>query len=80
MVQLFFVSVLVLTTRTPALGWIQWTESYSEKKICEDIIRRDYSRIEDAVKTYLGAALKQVRQIRCSTYQEALKMNTELGH
>jgi len=80
MVKLFFLSALVLTTRTPELGWIQYTQSYADKTICENVIRSDYDKIADAIQYHIGKAFKMVREMRCMTYERALELNTKLGH
>ena len=80
MVKLFFLSALVLTTRTPELGWVQWTQSYADKKICEDVIRSDHDKIASAVARHIGNAFKIVREMRCMTYDRALELNSKLGH
>ena len=80
MVKLFFLSALVMTTRTPELGWIQYTQSYADKTICENVIRSDYDKITDAIQYRIGKAFKLVREMRCMTYERALELNTKLGH
>lgn len=80
MIKLYFISVLVMTTNTPSLGWLQWTESYSDKKICEDTIRKNHELISINVKGYLGKKFMNIRELRCLTYNEALDFNTGLGH
>ena len=65
MVTLFFLTVLVLTTRTPELGWVQYTLSYADKKICEDVIRSDHDKIVAGIEYQLGKEFKLVREMRC---------------
>ena len=80
MVKLFFLSVLVMTTRTPELGWVQYTQSYADKTICENVIRSDHEKITAAIQYHIGKAFKFVREMRCMTYDRALELNTKLGH
>ena len=80
MVNLFFLTALVLTTRTPDLGWILYTQSYADKKVCEEVIRRDYDKITDTIQHHIGKAFKLVREMRCMTYEQTLELNTKLGH
>ena len=80
MVEVFFLTVLVLTTRTPDLGWVQYTHSYTDIKLCEDVIRRDYDKITDAVGYHIGKKFKLVREMRCMTYDQAVELTAKLGH
>jgi len=80
MVNLFFLTVLVLTTRTPELGWVQYTLSYADKKICEDVIRSDHDKIAAGIEYQLGKSFKLVREMRCMTYDQAVDLNAKLGH
>jgi hypothetical protein len=80
MIELFFISVLVVTTRLPSDGWIQWTESFSVKKVCEEKISKDYEEIQNALKKYMKKELVQIKEFRCMTYKEAVILNTKLGH
>ena len=80
MVKLFFITVLVLSSRTPQFGWLQWTQSYNTKGACEEMVVKDYEKIIDAVKSHLGKHYRKAIEIRCLTYDEARKKNTELGH
>lgn len=80
MVKLYFITVLVFSSYTPQFGWLQWTQSYSTKAACEAMIGKDYEQIIDAVKTHMGKRFQKAMEIRCLTYDEALKKNSELGH
>ena len=80
LVNLYFITVLVLSTMTPQFGWLQWTQSYSTKADCEVMVAKDYEKIIQAVKTHLGGKFRKAIEIRCLTYDDALKKNGELGH
>jgi hypothetical protein len=80
MVKLFFITVLVLSSHTPKFGWMQWTQSYSSKGACEEMVGKDYEKIIDAVKAHLGKDFRKAIEIRCLTYDEARDKNSELGH
>ena len=80
MIKVVFISVLILTTNVPPEGWLQWTESYSDVEICHERIREDFDQIASAVKGYLGKKFVSVLEMRCLTYDEAVKLNAELGH
>jgi hypothetical protein len=78
--ELFFITALVLTTKFPAEGWLQWTQGYSSKKYCESIIRKDYLEIGQAVRSNFGEVFTSIKEMRCLTYQEAVLLNSQLGH
>ena len=80
MIKVVFISVLILTTKTPSEGWLQWTESYSDVEICHESMSADFAQIASAVKGYLGKKFVSVLEMRCLTYDEAVKLNSELGH
>ncbi|MEC8912321.1 MAG: hypothetical protein VX478_02750 [Chloroflexota bacterium] len=83
MIELYFITVLVVTTNTIPQGWLQWTSSFSDKAICEEAIVRDKTDIVMAVSEYLkrgGKHFVMAKEIKCMSYDEAVKRNTELGH
>ena len=80
MIKLYFISVLVVTTNTIPEGWLQWTQSFSDKKICEELIKKDKEEIVLAVSKYFGKKFVMAKGFECITYDEAVKRNTELGH
>ena len=78
--QLVFVTVLVATTYLPGTGWMQYTQSYSDQRVCEDVIRTDYEQIAAALKYRVGSKFRKVIEMRCVSYEEAVRLNAELGH
>ena len=79
MIDLFFVTALVLTTNTIPTGWLQWTKSYSDEKICQEVIVRDRDEIKTAIRGYLGKniygkdKLIKILDMQCMTYKEAVQ-------
>ena len=81
MIKLYFISVLVVTTNTIPEGWLQWTIPYSDKSVCEELIKKDKEEIVLAVSKYFGSKrFVMAKDFECMTYDEAVKLNTELGH
>ena len=80
MVKAFFISLLIVTPMTPSEGWIQWSQPHTDKEACEEIIRKNHSNIEKALKNYMGDTMKLVKEFRCMTNNEAVVLNTKLGH
>ena len=80
MIKVFFITALVVTSRVPSEGWVQWSQTHNNRDACMDIIRKDHEMIGAAVKNYLGKDFKKIREMRCLTYKEAVELNTRLGH
>ena len=83
MINLYFITILVVTTNTIPEGWLQWTKSYSDKSICEQVIKQSKADIIFAASEYLrkgGKTFIIAKDLKCMTYKEAVKKNTALGH
>tara|TARA_R100000306_G_C4315002_1_gene112170 strand:- start:5 stop:253 length:249 start_codon:yes stop_codon:yes gene_type:complete len=79
-VMVYFVSALVITTSTPPMGWMQYQQSYSDLKICQQHIKSDEENIKKSLRSYLGNRLVVIQEMHCLTFDEAEKRNTKLGH
>jgi len=80
MIKVFFITALVHTTVIPDTGWLQWTQSYATKEACQKVIWEDFEKIQEGIKKYTDKTLIGIMELRCMTYDEALKLNSELGH
>ena len=80
MIKAFFITALVHTIMTPDTGWLQWTQSYATKEACHEVIWKDFDKIHEAIKNNMGMKLVGIMELRCMTYDEALKLNAKLGH
>jgi hypothetical protein len=80
MIEAFYVTALIVISRVPPDGWIQWTRSYATKTACEAVIRKDYVLIGEAIKSFMGKELKVIKEMRCMTHKQAVKLNSQLGH
>ena len=80
MIKAFFITALVHTTMTPDTGWLQWTQSYATKEACHKVIWEDFDKIHAAIKVYMSKKIIGIMELRCMTYGEALKRNSDLGH
>ena len=75
-----FISVLVLTTKTPNLAWLQWSEPFATKEHCQMAIRESYEQIENYLKVLLRGHLVSIKEYRCMTNMEAADLNNKLDH
>lgn len=80
MIEAFYVTALIVISRVPPNGWIQWTQSYTTKTACEAEIRKDYVLIGEVIKSFMGKELIAIREMRCMTHEQAVKLNSQLGH
>ena len=80
MLKAFFITALVHTTMTPDTGWLQWTQSYATKEACQEVIWEDFEQIHSAIKVYMNKKIIGILELRCMTYAEAVKRNSDLGH
>jgi hypothetical protein len=83
MIELYFITVLAVTTNTNPQGWLQWTQSFSDKAICEEVVKDNKAKIIIDISNYFkrgGKHFIKAKDIKCMSFNEAVKRNTELGH
>ena len=80
MLNVFFISLLLVTTKTPTEGWIQWSQAYTDREVCMDMIRENHASIQEAATNLMGKTIKSVKEFKCLTYEEAAELNFKLGH
>ena len=83
MVNLFFITVLVVTANTIPTGWLQWTKAYSDKAACEKAFEKNKENIIVDISKYFkkgGEKFIMAKEFECMTHAEAVKRNTKLGH
>ena len=77
----YFVTALVLTTHTPALGWLQYYDrSYSLVEVCYEHVVSKREAIIVSLRAAVGDTLIEILGIQCMTYDNAVRENTKLGH
>lgn len=75
-----FITGLVVTTKIPSQGWLQWTQPFHTIERCHNVVRSNYFQIESDINVALKGTLIKVMEIRCMTRREAVGRNTEFGH
>jgi|TARA_Y100000310_G_C20606172_1_gene775587 hypothetical protein len=75
----WFVSALIISPIPQKTGWIQFTKSYSTLEHCQLHIKTHKPDIIYSLMKYTGGGV-EIKDIKCMTYKEAVKKNTELGH
>ncbi len=76
----WFVSLLIINpVNLPEPGgWLQYTRSYSTIKSCQSHIKTHKPQIILSAIRSMGNI--QIKKVACLTYNEAVKLNTKLGH
>ena len=77
---LYFVTALVLTTKTPSMGWIQYTVPYESLEFCQQYIEYNKDSITLSINNYFNKYFVSIKKIECITREEAVDRNTKLGH
>ena len=80
MITMYFISALIVTTHTPNKGWVQWTNPHPTKEVCMDIVSVNYESIENGIKYQIGKYFVKVLEMKCMTHNEAVELNSKLGH
>ncbi len=76
-----------MTTLPVNVGWVQYSQSYSDKATCESAIEDNKAEIVMDVAKFMGVdsktgkpRFKYAKDFECMSYEEAVRRNTELGH
>ena len=80
MTIIYFISALIMLNGNPPLGWIQYTEKYSDIGKCNEVITYQKDEMKLAIKNQFGKELVEILGFDCITHQEAVDRNTQLGH
>ena len=74
---LFFVTSLIATPESS--GWIQYTKAHKTIESCQKYLKTHEPKIIYGLMKYVGGPM-EIKEIKCMTHEEAVKLNTELGH
>ena len=77
---LYFVSALVMLNNTPSHGWVQYTNAYRDKAVCEKFLKEQSDTLSLSLASHFGKVLVSIKEFECITREEAVKRNTVLGH
>jgi hypothetical protein len=80
MMILYFISALIVTTHIPDKVGERRTNPHPSKEVCMDIVRINYDSIENGIKYQLGKYFVKVLEMKCMTHNEAVELNSKLGH
>ena len=74
---IYFVSALIITPVSER--WVQYTRSYSTKESCQTHMYTHKPHIVDSLIKYMKRDF-EIKDFKCLTYREAVKLNSKLGH
>ena len=75
----WFVSALIISPLPKGTGWIQYTRSYSTLDQCQLHVKTHKPDIIYSLIKYTGGGV-EIKEVKCMTYKDAVKLNTKLGH
>ena len=80
MPTVYFISAFLMLNATPPLGWIQWTQDYSDISSCQEVIRLQKDEMSVAIRAQFGKKVIKILDWKCMTNEEAVNRNSKLGH
>ena len=80
MITAYFISAFLMLSTTPPMGWIQYTQDYSDISSCQEVIRLQKDEMRIAIRNRFGKNIIKILDWKCMTHQEAVDRNTKLGH
>ena len=80
MTAVYFISAFLMLNATPPLGWIQWTQDYSDMSSCQEVIKLQRDEMEVAIRAQFGKKVIKILDWKCMTNEEAVNRNSKLGH
>lgn len=77
--DVFYVTVLVMISYlVPPYGWIQFTEPFESKEVCEAHLTENWESLENVLQTRFTGS--EIKTLQCMTTDDAMSLNVELGH
>ncbi len=77
--DVFYVTVLVMISYlVPPYGWIQFTEPFESKEVCEAHLTENWDSLSDVLQTRFTGG--EIKTLQCMTTEDAELLNIELGH
>ena len=80
MTTVYFISAFLMLNATPPLGWIQWTQDYSDISSCQEVIKLQKDEMRVAIWAQFGKKVIKILDWKCMTNEEAVNRNSKLGH
>ena len=77
--DVFYVTVLVMVSyMVPPYGWIQFTEPFESKEVCEEHLTKNWDSLSDVLQTQFTGS--EIKTLQCMTINDAKLLNIGLGH
>ena len=80
--DLWYITVLVITTLTPSHGWMQYTQGFKDEVSCIAYLEQPGVKkmVEIDLKHQTGKILIELGEYTCMLRKEVIEKNTRLGH
>jgi|TARA_B110000971_G_C19644128_1_gene334783 hypothetical protein len=80
--NLFYITILVITTLTPSEGWMQHAQGFKDKESCISYLNQPGVKkmVTDDLKYETSKILLNLGEYTCMTRKEATKRNMKVGH
>ena len=80
MTTLYFLTVLITLIGPIPTGWIQYTDAYTSQSLCQKKIALMEPQMRIQIQARFPTTLVSIGEFECTTREEVIKRNTELGH
>ena len=67
MTTVYFISAFLMLNATPPLGWIQWTQDYSDISSCQEVIKLQRDEMGVAIRAQFGKKVIKILDWKCMT-------------
>tara|TARA_R110000868_G_scaffold299661_1_gene559939 strand:- start:18 stop:278 length:261 start_codon:yes stop_codon:yes gene_type:complete len=80
--NLFYITILVITTLTPSEGWMQHAQGFKDKASCISYLNQPGVKkmVTDDLKYQTQNILIDLGEYTCMSRKEATKRNMKVGH
>ena len=80
--DLWYITVLVITTLTPSQGWMQYTQGFKDEASCIAYLEQPGVKkmVEEDLKYQTSKILIELGEYDCMQRSEVIEKNTKLGH
>ena len=80
--EIWYITVLVVTTLIPTDAWMQYTQGFKDEASCIAFLEKPGTKkmVEKDIKYQLANVMTNIGEFSCATQRDAINKNTLLGH
>jgi len=81
-VEIWYITVLVITTLVPNQGWMQYSQGFKDEASCITYLEEPGIKkmVEKDIKYQMAKVIKDLGEFSCATRRDVINRNTFLGH